>query len=100
MVGPATAEPVADARQSSITFSADPLRISPGQSVTLKWTLTSGTFVDVEIDQGIRLTEQQKGASGTVTVAPEVTTTYQILVTTSQGQATAQATVWVDPSKR
>ncbi|MCU0305408.1 MAG: hypothetical protein MUC56_15250 [Thermoanaerobaculales bacterium] len=77
----------------SASLAANPAVISGGQSSTLQWTTTSGTFVDATIDQGVTITP---AASGQVVVTPAVTTTYRLIVVTEQGTAVDSVTVWVD----
>lgn len=81
---------------STIVLSAVPNAISSGQSATLQWQVTNGTYVDVEIDSGVRLASGDKGSSGSVVVSPTVTTTFRILTLTEEGGAVAEATIWVD----
>ncbi len=76
----------------SITFSANPLLISSGQSSTLSWS-TSGAS-SVTIDNGIGAVP----LSGTQTVSPTTTTTYILTATGSTGTSTAYATVSVTGS--
>jgi len=87
---------VTAAPESNIDLSATPFIISSGEAVTLQWTMTSGTYLDVDLDSAIRLTSGEKGASGSVAVSPSATTTYRIFATTEEGGAVSEATVWVD----
>ncbi len=80
----------------AVNLNAVPNVISSGESTTLQWALTSGSFLDVDIDGGVRLSTGAKGSSGSVSVSPTVTTTYRIIATTEEGGAVAEATVWVD----
>jgi len=90
---------VTAAPESAIVLSATPLVISSGEAATLQWTLTAGTYLDVDLDSGVRLTPGEKGASGSVAVSPNVTTTYRIFATTEEGGAFSETTVWVgEPS--
>jgi hypothetical protein len=75
------------------TLTANPIAISAGQQSQLSWNLSSGTFVDAEMDQGTRITP---ATSGSVQVSPSATTTYRIFVATEEGGSVAEATVWVD----
>jgi hypothetical protein len=77
----------------AVTFVATPSDITPGQQVTLSWNVTSGTFLDVEIDQGLSVPTV---ANGQVVVTPSVTTTYTLHAITQEGGVTAQATVCVN----
>ncbi len=80
----------------TVSFTASPGVISSGQSSSLQWNLTSGTYVDVDIDGAVRLSSGSKGSSGSVSVSPTVTTTYRVVVTTEEGGAVAETKVWVD----
>ncbi len=80
----------------TVSFTASPEAISSGQQSSLQWNLASGTYVDVDIDGGVRLPPGAKGSSGSVAVSPTVTTTYRLVVTTEEGGALAETTVWVD----
>lgn len=75
------------------TFSASPRAISNGQSATLSWATTAGTFVGMSVDQGVAVTS---AASGSVVVSPRATTTYRLVVVTREGAAVREATVYVD----
>ncbi len=87
---------VVAAAAPAVSLSAVPIAISSGQSASLQWNLTAGTYLDVDIDGGLRLSPGSKGSSGSVSVSPTVTTTYRIIATTEEGGAIAEATVWVD----
>ena len=77
----------------AVSFTATPAVATPGQPVTLSWSLVSGTFIDVEIDHGLN---PSSTASGQLVVTPSVTTTYSLHVLTEEGGATATATVCVN----
>lgn len=77
----------------AVSFTATPEISTPGQPVTLSWSLVSGTFVDVEIDHGLN---PSGTASGQLVVTPSVTTTYSLHMLTEEGGATATATVCVN----
>lgn len=75
------------------TLTAAPASISSGQQSQLQWTTTGGTFIDVVLDNSVSI---PTAASGTVMVAPTVTTTYHLFVLTEEGGAAAEVTVFVD----
>jgi len=75
----------------SVTLTAQPSSIVPGQSTTLNWTSSNAVSATLS---GIG----SVAPTGTVTVNPGQTTTYTITVNGSGGQtASAQATVTVGP---
>ncbi len=76
------------------SFVADPAVISSGQTSDLTWSLTAGTFLSVSLDRGIELASP--GASGSETVAPTATTTYDLHLLTEEGGRLRQTTVFVD----
>jgi uncharacterized cupredoxin-like copper-binding protein len=73
----------------SITFSASPTTITPGQSSTLTWITTNAT--SVTIDQGIGA----QALTGSMIVSPGATTTYTLTATGAGGTRTATTTVTV-----
>ena len=73
----------------TISFSATPNNIAPGQSSTLVWNTTNAT--SVTIDNGVG----SKPLSGSATVSPSATTTYTLTATGPGGTLTSQATVTV-----
>jgi len=77
----------------SASFSAQPSVISSGQSSTLSWSVTAGTYLDMDIDQGVAV---NPGSTGQVVVSPTVTTTYNLVVVTKQGGVDRSVTVYVD----
>jgi predicted outer membrane repeat protein len=77
----------------AVIFTATPAETTPGQPVTLAWTVTSGTFLGVEIDQGLSV---NPAPNGQIIVNPTVTTTYSLHAITEEGGVTAQATVCVN----
>lgn len=80
----------------AVVLSAHPVAITSGEAVNLQWAITEGTYRDIDLDSGIRLTSAEKGASGSVSVNPGATTTYRIFATTEEGGAVAEVKVWVD----
>ena len=75
----------------TVTLTASPSSITPGQSATLTWATTNAT--STTIDNGVGAVQPVSG--GSVTVTPSSTTTYTITASGSGGTATAQATVTV-----
>jgi len=73
----------------TITFSATPNNIAPGQSSTLVWNTTNATSVN--IDNGVG----SKPVSGSATVTPAATTTYTLTAVGPGGTLTSPATVTV-----
>ena len=73
------------------SLSVAPTTITQGQTATLSWSTANATTVT--IDQGIGVV----GPSGTRTVNPLVTTTYNITATNSAGSVTTAATLTVIP---
>ena len=80
------------AKPLDLVFQANPPVITPGQSATLTWT-TNGAL-SFSIDNGIG--NQSSVSSGSVTVSPTATTTYQATANGTNGQVlTQQITVIV-----
>ncbi|HVS32034.1 MAG TPA: hypothetical protein VMS98_11325 [Thermoanaerobaculia bacterium] len=75
----------------SISFSASPAAITPGQSSTLSWTVQDATSVSISPGIGPVAT------SGSRAVTPAATTTYTLTATGPGGTRTATATVTVLP---
>ena len=74
------------------SFTANPMTVDPGQTVTLTWDTTNATAVD--IDNGV-LTDGM--ADGTVDVMPTVSTTYTLTARDGDGNSTtAQVRVMVN----
>jgi PKD repeat protein len=73
----------------TISFSATPNNIAPGQSSTLVWNTTNAT--SVTIDNGVG----SKPLSGSATVNPLATTTYTLTAIGPGGTLTSQAMVTV-----
>ena len=73
----------------SVAFSAEPTDIVIGETATLSW---SSTYADAcEIDHGIGTV----GLAGSLTVSPDVTTTYTITAVGPGGSTSGQTTVAV-----
>ncbi len=71
------------------SFSADPVTIDEGDSVTLNWITNATT---VSINQGVGTVT---APSGSVSVSPTETTTYTLTATNAAGSITANVTVTV-----
>jgi peptidoglycan-associated lipoprotein len=81
------APPPAPAAQPTVTLNASPASISPGQTVTLSWSSTSATDLDIEPGVG------KVAPQGATPVNPNESTTYTITASGSGGTATASARV-------
>src|ERR1700690_675644 len=86
---PPPAPPPAPAAQPTVTLNAAPASIRPGQTVTLSWSSTSATDLDIEPGVG------KVAPQGSTPVNPSESTTYTITATGSGGTATASARVEV-----
>ena len=75
--------------QPTVTLNASPASVSPGQTVTLSWSSTNAT--DLDIEPGIGKVAPQ----GSTPANPTQTTTYTITATGPGGSATASAQVTV-----
>lgn len=84
-----TPPPAAVSAPTIVTFTASPGSITPGQSATLSWQVTGAT--QIAIDNGVGTVQ----ASGSVTVTPGQTVTYQLTATNNGGTTTGQAVVTV-----
>jgi YVTN family beta-propeller protein len=74
----------------TITLSAVPQTISPGETSLLSWHSENADSVSIDNGVGDVATE------GTVQVTPAATTTYTAIATNTTGSATATATVTID----
>jgi peptidoglycan-associated lipoprotein len=81
------APPPAPAAQPTVTLNAAPGSVNPGQTVTLSWSSTSATDLDIEPGVG------KVAPQGATPVNPNESTTYTITATGSGGTATASARV-------
>jgi peptidoglycan-associated lipoprotein len=75
--------------EPTVTLNASPASINPGQTVTLSWSSTNAT--DLEIGPGVGKVAPQ----GSTPVNPTQSTTYTITATGAGGSATATASVEV-----
>lgn len=89
VTAPPPAAPPAPALQPTVTLNASPTSVNAGQTVTLSWSSTNAT--DLEIGPGVGKVAPQ----GSTPVNPTQSTTYTITVTGPGGTATATASVQV-----
>jgi peptidoglycan-associated lipoprotein len=90
VAAPPPAPPPAPAAQPTVTLNAVPASIRPGQTVTLSWSSTSATDLDIEPGVG------KVAPQGSTPVNPSESTTYTITATGAGGTATASARVDVN----
>lgn len=84
---PPAAAPAPPPAQPTVTLNASPGSISPGQTVTLSWSSTNATDLDIEPSIG------KVAPQGSTPETPTVSTTYTITATGAGGSATASAHV-------
>jgi peptidoglycan-associated lipoprotein len=89
---PATAPAPSMTGPPTVTLSASPTSVNPGQTVTLGWSSVNAS--DLDIEPGIGRVAPQ----GSTPVAPITSTTYTITATGAGGSATATAYVDVNGS--
>ncbi|MGD0403367.1 MAG: peptidoglycan-associated lipoprotein Pal [Candidatus Acidiferrales bacterium] len=77
------------AAQPTVTLNASPTSVKSGDTVTLSWTSTDATDLDIEPGVG------KVVAQGTTPVNPTQSTTYTITATGPGGTATANARITV-----
>jgi len=85
--GASEMRPYDDDDSLSVKLTANPTTIQPGQSATLTWTSTGATSVYLE--------DEPVAASGSKTVSPSVTKTYEIEAKAGLQEVEARATVTV-----
>lgn len=78
------------------TLSAAPTVIARGDSATLNWSSTGGSFRALTVDRNTTVTNP--APAGSATVSPDGTSHYRLLALYDEGGAVADATVWVDES--
>ncbi len=86
------APPPAPALQPTVTLNASPSAVDSGQTVTLSWSSTNATDLDIEPGVG------KVAPQGSTPVNPTQTTTFTITATGAGGSATASASVSVNGS--
>jgi peptidoglycan-associated lipoprotein len=84
------APPPAPAAQPTVTLNATPGSVDPGQTVTLSWSSTNATDLDIEPGVG------KVASQGSTPVTPTASTTYTITATSTGGSASASAHVTVN----
>jgi len=87
---PPAPAPAPPAAQPTVTLNASPTMLNPGQTVTLSWSSTNAT--DLDIQPGVGKVAPQ----GSTPVNPTTSTTYTITATGAGGSATASAHVDVN----
>jgi peptidoglycan-associated lipoprotein len=87
---PPAPAPAPAAAEPTVTLNASPTTVNPGEAVTLSWTSTNAT--DLDIQPGVGSVAPQ----GTRGVNPTQSTTYTITATGAGGSATATAQVNVN----
>ena len=90
---PTHAAPAPAAAQPTVTLSASPSTINPGDSTTLSWTSTDATDADIEPGVG------KVAVQGSTPVNPTSSTTYTITATGPGGTATATTRVTVSAGR-
>jgi peptidoglycan-associated lipoprotein len=84
---PPAATPAPPAAQPTVTLNASPTSINPGQTVTLSWSSTNATDLDIQPGVG------KVAPEGSTPVTPNDSTTYTITASGPGGSATATAHV-------
>jgi peptidoglycan-associated lipoprotein len=84
------APPPAPAAQPTVTLNASPTSVNAGQTVTLSWSSTNATDLDIEPGVG------KVAPQGSTPVNPTTSTTYTITATGPGGSATATTHVDVN----
>jgi peptidoglycan-associated lipoprotein len=87
---PPTAAPTPPAAQPTVTLNASPTAINSGQTVTLSWSSTNATDLDLQPGVG------KVSPEGSTPVTPTQSTTYTITASGPGGSATATAHVDVN----
>jgi peptidoglycan-associated lipoprotein len=90
VAAPPPAPPPAPAAQPTVTLNASPTSVNSGETVTLSWSSTDAT--DLDIQPGVGKVAPQ----GSTPVNPTTSTTYTITATGAGGSATATAHVDVN----
>jgi arylsulfatase A-like enzyme len=76
------------------SFTAAPAYVAPGGTVTLSWSATGVNAVTIEPGVGV-----VQGASGSVQVTVDATTTFTLTATNADGQRTATTRVGAGPPR-
>jgi len=91
VAAPPPAQPPAPAASPTVTLNASPSSINAGDMVTLAWSSTNATDLDIEPGVG------KVAPEGHTPVQPSESTTYTITATGPGGSANASARVTVTP---
>ncbi len=86
---PPTQAPAPTPAQPTVTINASTTSINPGEAVTLTWSSTDAT--DLNLSPGVG----RVAPSGTTSVTPTASTTYQITANGPGGSATASVRITV-----
>src|ERR1700719_1356193 len=84
---PPAPPPAPPAAQPTVTLNASPSSVNPGQNVTLSWSSTNATHLDIQ--PGVGKVAPQRSTP----VTPSQSTTYTITAAGPGGTATASARV-------
>lgn len=87
-------EDIADGPTPTGIFAASPVEIAGGESSDLSWSSTAGTFLCLSIDRGVEVSSQT--TSGSETVTPGATRSYNLHLLTEEGGVYRETTVYVD----
>ena len=87
-----TAAPPPPAAQPTVTLNASPAAVNAGETVTLSWSSTNATDLDIQPEVG------KVAPEGHTPVQPASSTTYVITATGPGGSANASARVTVTPA--
>lgn len=85
---------VANGATPNAVFTPSPQFISAGESSDLNWLTTAGTFICLSIDRTVEVSPE--AATGSETMMPEATTSYNLHLLTEEGGSYRQGTVFVD----
>jgi peptidoglycan-associated lipoprotein len=84
--------PAPPAAQPTVTLNASPTTVNAGQTVTLSWSSTNATDLDIQPEVG------KVAPEGHTPVQPATSTTYVITATGPGGSANASVRVTVTPA--
>jgi hypothetical protein len=84
---------VASIQPPSVDATVVPESIDSGESATLSWSSSTSSFLEISIDNAEGYTV---APSGSINVAPTVTTTYRVFLLTGHGGAVGEVTLYVD----
>jgi plastocyanin len=75
------------------SFSSSATNINSGETVTLKWSTTGASSVEIIGKDNVKVGEAQLPLSGTVEVWPTVSTTYTLTAYSPNGKSTSKSLV-------